>query len=190
MSTESPYETTEPHIIIIGTGIIGLSTAFYLTTHHPELSSRITLLDSSPTLFACASGRAAGFLAKDWFGSETISLGRLSFDLHRELAKEFDGARRWGYTGSVGLSYSSSSNSSEIGKKRGEDWLRAGESRDVTAGDNPESEKGWLEGIAPKWLRVGDGTVSLTSTEETTAQMYYFPSISSIASLHIICINS
>lgn len=53
-------------IVIIGAGVIGLSTAYYLSTSAEPRPSSITVLDSSSSLFQCASGRAAGFLAKDW----------------------------------------------------------------------------------------------------------------------------
>ena len=44
-----------------------------------------------------ASGKAGGFLAKDWHGGPTASLGELSFQLHEDLAKEHDGEKKWGY---------------------------------------------------------------------------------------------
>ncbi|CZR63816.1 uncharacterized protein PAC_13713 [Phialocephala subalpina] len=50
--------------IILGTGIIGLTTAYYLSSSLPP--STVHLVDPSPELFASASGRAAGFLAKDY----------------------------------------------------------------------------------------------------------------------------
>jgi len=37
------------------------------------------------------------FLALDWHGPGTASLARLSFQLHKELAQEFDGEESWGY---------------------------------------------------------------------------------------------
>ena len=44
-----------------------------------------------------ASGKAGGFLAKDWHGGPTASLAALSFNLHDELSKEYGGDKKWGY---------------------------------------------------------------------------------------------
>src|ERR1700742_5041277 len=87
--------------VILGGGIIGLSTAYYLSRARPPTSrSKIYIIDSSPTLFASASGYAGGFLALDWFSPSVASLGALSFRLHRELAEEYGGQEKWGYAGS------------------------------------------------------------------------------------------
>jgi glycine/D-amino acid oxidase-like deaminating enzyme len=52
--------------VIIGAGIIGCATAYYLSKIKPDQGTfKITLIDSSPELFECASGRAGGFLASD-----------------------------------------------------------------------------------------------------------------------------
>ncbi|KAK9371184.1 FAD dependent oxidoreductase [Lipomyces kononenkoae] len=86
--------------IIVGSGIIGLSIAFYLATS-PSASAgsttRIIVIDSSQHLFASASGRAAGFLNRSWFDRPSASLAELSFVLHEELAEIYDGKKRWGY---------------------------------------------------------------------------------------------
>lgn len=51
--------------VIIGAGIIGLSTAYYLSRSGRTNAESIHLVDSSKELFHCASGFAGGFLAKD-----------------------------------------------------------------------------------------------------------------------------
>ncbi|KAF3939663.1 hypothetical protein ABW19_dt0204999 [Dactylella cylindrospora] len=167
-SNIAPGHDHERRIIIVGAGIIGLSTAYYLSAHHPQLSAYITVLDSSPTLFACASGRAGGFLAKDWFKPAVASLGELSFRLHRELADQYDGRSRWGYCGSTSFSLVGGGNRSEE-KVRGDDWLREGTSRVNAAGEVVES--GGDSEFVPKWLKVDGGEVELSSTGETTAQV-------------------
>jgi glycine/D-amino acid oxidase-like deaminating enzyme len=53
------------HTVILGSGIIGLSTAFFLTESGNTDPKSIVLLDSSAELFHCASGFAGGFCAKD-----------------------------------------------------------------------------------------------------------------------------
>ncbi|KAG9019812.1 hypothetical protein FRB90_005960 [Tulasnella sp. 427] len=83
-------------IAIIGGGIIGTCTAFYLSRHPKIGSTRIHLFEGS-SIAAGASGKAGGFLAKDWHNPSTTSLAHLSFDLHQQLADEFDGESKWAY---------------------------------------------------------------------------------------------
>lgn len=108
-----------PSTVILGSGIIGLSTAYYLsllaetdtdkdTTPTTNISRQtkhdIHLVEPSSELFASASGKAAGFLAKDWFAPAVAPLGEFSFDLHKKLADEHGGKEKWGWSES--LSYS------------------------------------------------------------------------------------
>lgn len=79
----------------LGGGIIGCTTAYYLTRHpnfNPALHS-ITLLEAS-AIAAGASGKAGGLLAL-W--AYPACLVPLSYRLHKELAAEHNGAERWGY---------------------------------------------------------------------------------------------
>lgn len=95
--TESakPNQQSKVEIAIIGAGIIGCCTAYYLT-QHPEFSKEkyhITVYESNE--IACAaSGKAGGLLANWAFPSQ---LGALSFDMHRELADKYDGGKNWDY---------------------------------------------------------------------------------------------
>lgn len=85
----------EKNIVIVGAGIIGSTTAYYLTRHpsyNPE-KHRITLLEAT-SVASAASGKAGGLLAL-W--AYPKSLVPLSFSLHEELAKEHGGKDRWGY---------------------------------------------------------------------------------------------
>jgi glycine/D-amino acid oxidase-like deaminating enzyme len=52
-------------IVIIGAGIIGCSTAYYLSESTRTQAQRIHLVEISPELFHCASGLAGGFIAAD-----------------------------------------------------------------------------------------------------------------------------
>jgi len=82
-------------IVIVGGGIIGSTTAYYLTRHpkyNPD-SHSICLIEGTK-IAAGASGRAGGLLALWAYPSCLVPL---SFKLHAELAKEHDGANRWGY---------------------------------------------------------------------------------------------
>ncbi len=150
--------------VILGAGIIGVSTAYYVSDHQPP--SSIHLVETSPELFASASGFAAGFLAKDWFGSALASLGSLSFEQHRSLAEKYRGRERWGYSASTAVSYAAAPRGQS--GKRGEDWLREGRSR---AGVAPSTTDD-MAGRAPPWLQrqVGD-QVELIGDDDTAAQV-------------------
>lgn len=87
-----------------GGGIIGSTTAYYLTRHtkfNPSLHT-ITLLEAS-SIAAGASGKAGGLLAL-WAYPECLV--PLSYRLHQELAEQHGGAEKWGYRrvgcGSIG----------------------------------------------------------------------------------------
>ncbi|KAB5545707.1 FAD dependent oxidoreductase [Coniochaeta sp. 2T2.1] len=83
------------NIIIVGGGIIGCTTAYFLTRHpafNPALH-KVTVLEAS-SIAAGASGKAGGLLAL-WAYPECLV--PLSYRLHAELAAEHNGAERWGY---------------------------------------------------------------------------------------------
>ena len=82
----SPLPPPPPtHVLICGAGIVGTSTAYFLAKAGVP---RITLIDSSGPA-AAASGRAGGFLARDWCGEGAWGkLAAAGFDLHAELAAE------------------------------------------------------------------------------------------------------
>ncbi|KAL2197523.1 FAD dependent oxidoreductase [Corynascus similis CBS 632.67] len=83
------------NIVIVGGGIIGCTTAYYLTRHpkfNPALHT-ITLLEAT-SIASGASGKAGGLLAL-WAYPDCLV--PLSYRLHRELAAEHNGAQRWGY---------------------------------------------------------------------------------------------
>jgi glycine/D-amino acid oxidase-like deaminating enzyme len=83
------------NIVIIGGGIIGCTSAYYLTRHPSFDSSKhtITLLEAS-SIAGGASGKAGGLLGLWAYPS---SLVPLSYRLHKELSDEHGGADRWGY---------------------------------------------------------------------------------------------
>ncbi|KAJ4300888.1 hypothetical protein N0V90_002976 [Kalmusia sp. IMI 367209] len=89
-------DMTEPkNIVIVGGGIIGISTAYYLTRHplyDPKLHT-ITVLEAT-RVASGSSGKGGGFIA-EW--ATPKCLGPLSFQLHQELAKEHDGDKVWGH---------------------------------------------------------------------------------------------
>ena len=149
--------------VIVGAGIIGSATAFYLTQPPSTvMASSIHLVESSPELFASASGHAAGFLARDWFSPSQASLGALSFDLHKELAEQHNGAEKWGYCRSTGTSLA------DVKGKRGDEWLRDGTSRAEAAAMHD-----FTAGSGPAWLtRSRNGKVEVISEDDSTAQVF------------------
>ncbi|KAK4242007.1 FAD dependent oxidoreductase [Achaetomium macrosporum] len=151
--------------VILGAGIIGVSTAYYLSRHQEP--SSVHLVEPSPELFSSASGYAGGFLAKDWFAPSVSALGALSFEEHGRLAEEHGGREKWGYSPATCVSYAASA-AARDSQKRGDDWLRDGTSRADAAPVILDS----CSGKTPTWLRRVDGDhIELISDEDTTAQV-------------------
>ncbi|USP73761.1 uncharacterized protein yc1106_01035 [Curvularia clavata] len=164
VSEHSASENTDT--VILGCGIIGLCTAYFLTEDGKTNPKNVHLIDSSPRLFHCASGLAAGFLSADWFAPSVSSLGTLSFKLHAELAKAHGGRETWGYSSSTGLSFSQDSESAIAGS--GEDWLENGTSRAQASQNRPREE----QITRPEWLRgTQEGMMEVISRDGTTAQI-------------------
>ena len=83
------------NIVIVGGGIIGSTTAYFLTRHpkfNPAVHS-IHLLEAT-AIASGASGKAGGLLALWAYPSCLVPL---SYKLHAQLAKEHGGEERWGY---------------------------------------------------------------------------------------------
>ncbi|PSK55824.1 hypothetical protein B9Z65_4702 [Elsinoe australis] len=151
--------------VIIGAGIIGCSTAFYLTEHEDVDATSIHLVESSPEFFASASGKSGGFLAEDWFSPPVAPLGELSFRLHKELADQNDGRANWGYSLTTGTSYVEPV---EVNTNpNGGDWLQEGRSRADVAGAHE-----FRNGDGPAWLarRHGD-SVDTIGEQGSAAQV-------------------
>ncbi|KAF2444980.1 FAD dependent oxidoreductase [Karstenula rhodostoma CBS 690.94] len=166
MSTSAkPENGREGDTVILGAGIVGLSTAYYLSSSGRTRPESIHVVDSSAELFQCASGFAGGFLAKDWFAPSSASLGALSFRLHQELANAHEGRTTWGYAPSTGISLSSvEDNESAVGGS-GADWLADGTSRaQATKMEKSLSAKG------PVWLKMKEG-MEVISQDGTVAQI-------------------
>ncbi|KAF8635704.1 hypothetical protein AX15_000328 [Amanita polypyramis BW_CC] len=83
-------------IVIIGGGIIGCTTAYYITRHPSyDRSTKITILEASANGVAQgASGKAGGLVAIWAYPKELVEV---SFREHVKLAEEHDGANRWGW---------------------------------------------------------------------------------------------
>lgn len=113
--------TVNGEIVIVGAGIMGVSTAYYIQNHKKYANEKIVIIESGSV--ACsASGKAGGFLARDWHSTETESLGKLSFDEHERLALEFGGAQNWGYRKLTTLSVEANANR-KLGSDGSLDWM-------------------------------------------------------------------
>ena len=94
-SKDEEYQSPQ-NIVIAGAGIIGTSTAYYLSQIASKSESNennqiksITLIDPTGTIAPAASGKAGGFLALDWNDYSPVGpLARRSFELHSQLAEE------------------------------------------------------------------------------------------------------
>ncbi|KAH0837124.1 hypothetical protein AYO21_04585 [Fonsecaea monophora] len=178
--------------VILGGGIIGLSTAYYLSlaARASSPTRTIHIVDSSPALLASASGFAGGFLAADWFSPSVAALGALSFRLHRELAETHDGPRRWGYARSHTYNLSVDDSAAATRKGRRGDWLRDGTSRveeastsvvagsqekgggdDAGGGGRGEDETLNPDGSPAVWTPQPSGTLETISGPESCAQI-------------------
>ena len=153
--------------VIVGGGIIGLSTAYYLSrTTSASKRANITVVDTAPRLLAGASGFAGGFLAPDWFSPAVAPLGQLSFDLHEKLAAEEGGRDRWSYGRSTALSLSVADlgvSKPDRRKDRTEDWLLDDSSRKEAAtvvdqnGHDEEPEDVLNKDGSPRWIKSQPG---------------------------------
>lgn len=88
-------ESGKQEIIIVGAGIIGVCTAYYLT-QHPLFDAKlhhITIFEARRPASG-ASGKAGGLLALWAFPRQIVPL---SFDLHQQLAEMYNGEQEWGY---------------------------------------------------------------------------------------------
>ena len=162
--------------VILGSGVIGVSTAYYLSLHpsYNASTSPVYLVEATESPFQSASGYSGGFLAKDWFSPASASLGELSFRLHRELAEEFDGKKKWGYSKSTALSMSVEDVGVKGKKQKGKDWLLEGTSRgEVASGASETGDEDLLrEDGSPAWITLQEGgTLEVISSEGGCAQV-------------------
>lgn len=92
MATPQP---AKENIVIVGGGIIGCTTAYYLTRHPQYDASRYSITVLEAARIANGASSKAGGLVASWASPDNMAA--LSFDLHSDLADEHNGADLWGY---------------------------------------------------------------------------------------------
>jgi len=133
----------EQKIVVVGGGIIGCSTAHYLT----KLGCKNVTVVEAVDVAHAASGRAGGFLALDWCDNgKTRSLARHSFHLHEKLDEEL--GAECGYRKMHTLSLELSDSKSTCAKSK---------------------QKGHLK---PKWVDGKVLNSEVIGTTKTTAQVH------------------
>ena len=96
MSSDAPAasaSTSSRCIVIIGGGIIGLSTAYYLLSASSFPVPKVTLVERHKIAHG-ASGRAMGMIGRDWQPSHALPLSRLSWECYEELDTTY-GGEKW-----------------------------------------------------------------------------------------------
>jgi len=159
MSSSSASPEFSKDIVIVGAGIIGLSTAYYLSRNHDENINSITLVDRSGCIAPAASGKAGGFLALDWNDYSSVGpLTRRSFQLHADLAEELDGEKiQYRRLTCSSISVAETSRKKPNGRKlQGVEWADDNNTIDAES----ELQPGNIVGIRP----LGD--------EDTIAQVH------------------
>lgn len=127
--------------VIIGGGIIGLSTCYNLLLNQ---QSTVLIENSTNGVASAASGKAGGFLSRDWHNEPTKSLAILAFEEHKRLAAQNDGENTYGfrYVSAIGTRIGLSDDVSRSAyrilpegvKSEGESWIN-GEREDMSGSD-------------------------------------------------------
>lgn len=141
-------------VVILGSGIVGLCTAYYTLSLSP--STKVVLVESSRSRLIAggASSYAGGFIAcgSSWHEPPSQDLARLSWDCHRELSDALRGAAKWGYRecGAVGLAVGGTDESRSkyrtLPGGKGKEVIRANKER-LPAGQWVEGEREELDTV-------------------------------------------
>ncbi|KIJ16452.1 D-amino-acid dehydrogenase [Paxillus involutus ATCC 200175] len=148
-------QTGHRNIVIIGGGIIGCTTAYYISRHpsYSPSTTSITVLEASAHGIAQgASGKAGGLVAKWAYPRELVDI---SFPEHVKLAKEHNGKERWGwrFVGCGNWEGRGEDLSSEIGSGVGKGGKR--KSLEKKLGLDHEPEPGLQSGSSSRRAQTG-----------------------------------
>jgi glycine/D-amino acid oxidase-like deaminating enzyme len=69
--------------VIIGGGVIGLSTAYWLSRMKPSERDKIIVLEALDQCFLDASGNNSGLISSHWFSGELRKLADHSFNIYQ-----------------------------------------------------------------------------------------------------------
>jgi glycine/D-amino acid oxidase-like deaminating enzyme len=81
--------------VIVGSGIIGTSTAFWLKENCPQ--KRVIIVEARPDAFSRASHYNSGILSYHWLPKELQAFGKYTYDVYLRLFKSNRAFRE--YTG-------------------------------------------------------------------------------------------
>lgn len=169
--------------ITTGGGIIGCTTAYFLTRHpafNPAIHS-ITILEAT-AIASGASGKAGGLLALWAYPSSIVPL---SYRLHAELANKHAGPERWGYRavhcGSLSAKGKSHHKTDTEGVDdaaiKGEAWQKLPKTtKKAVVPKGVPAELDWFDDEAVR-------AYSEMGTPETTAQVHPYQFTTSMADL-------
>lgn len=167
--------TAKENIVIVGGGIIGCTTAYFITRHpkYDPNKHSVTILEATG-IASGASGKAGGLLALWAYPSCLVPL---SFKLHQQLADEHNGSERWGYrrlgVGSIECTGRPISDTRQPGK--GEPLTGVHDSKLPNTGDgNISLQKRAADPSATKRLRNANLPSDLDWVSAESAQ-YYSP---------------
>ncbi|ANB11370.1 Tda3p [Sugiyamaella lignohabitans] len=152
-------------IVIVGAGIIGVCTAYYLT-QHPDFDStrhHITILEARRPAGG-ASGKAGGLLALWAFPQQIVPL---SFKLHQELSDLYNGEKEWGYRrlDTLSIEGNLTTKKKPTGETFTPDLPTRYSRKPINAGEPLPEEVDWIRPeIIENWSSIG--------SPETTAQVH------------------
>ncbi|KAI9776541.1 MAG: hypothetical protein M1839_009522 [Geoglossum umbratile] len=171
-------------IVIVGGGIVGCTTAYYLTRHpnYDPKKHSITLVEGT-RIAGAASGKAGGFLASWAYPSCIVPL---SFSLHEQLAREHGGEQRWGYRrvrcGQLAATGRESTRDKGDAKLGGGGWISLGK-RDTAPRRSREEIATMLPGDVDWLLSETVDTFEDISDVDCTAQVQPYLFTTCIAKL-------
>lgn len=101
---DPPLAIDQDTTVILGAGVIGLSTAYYLALALNENSTaslpdqpKVVVIEPSHDICPGASGSATGGLGDFGFSDAVSPLGKFSYSLHKDLALAHEGKKDWGF---------------------------------------------------------------------------------------------